>query len=136
MLLGFSLAVLSAAVFKNEPSVTSGAAIIIIFALPLFDTTFSALRRMLSGKSPFSPDRKHLHHRLVDAGLSHKRASLLLSLLGGGFSSLGALVFERGVEPICFILSILLIFAVISVIIISTEKPQGDKKGDENYEKG
>lgn len=135
MLLGFSLAVLSASVLRGSPSFISALSLSLVFALPLFDTSFAALRRMLRGKSPFSPDREHLHHRLVDGGLSHGRASLLLSLLGGGFSSLGALVFSVGVAPVCFILLILLIFASASVIIIATAKPKSDKK-DEKYEKG
>ena len=128
MCLGFSLAVLSAGVFRGSPSPLSAVSVILIFALPLFDTAFAAARRILRGKSPFAPDREHLHHKLVDAGLSHGRASFLLSLLGGGFSSLGALIFRIGLAPICFILLILLIFASASVIIISTAKPKSDKK--------
>ena len=135
MLLGFSLAVLSASILRGSPSFIPALSISLIFALPLFDTSFAAFRRILRGKSPFSPDREHLHHRLVDGGLSHGRASFLLSLLGGGFASLGALIFNVGASQIGFILLILLIFASASVIIIAMAKPKSDKK-DENYEKG
>ena len=46
--------------------------------LPLFDTAFAFGRRMLSGRSPFSSDRGHIHHRLMDAGMSHRQSVLVL----------------------------------------------------------
>ena len=128
MLLGFSLSVCSADVFASEPSTSSFASILLIFALPIFDTASAALRRTLRGKSPFSPDREHLHHKLVDGGMSHSQASLLLSLIGGSFASVGALVFSLGLTSIFFILLSLLIFVAASVIIISTKRSRSDKK--------
>jgi len=38
--------------------------------VPVFDTAFAFLRRIMNGKSPFTPDRAHLHHRLIDMKLS------------------------------------------------------------------
>ena len=128
MLLGFSLSLCSADVLLSTPSFSSLVSIILIFALPLFDTAYAAARRMLRGKSPFSPDREHLHHKLVDGGMPHGQASLFLSLVGGGFSSLGTLVFSVGLTPIFFILLCLLILVAASVIIISTKRSKSDKK--------
>ncbi|HAN32343.1 MAG TPA: hypothetical protein DCQ06_12175 [Myxococcales bacterium] len=51
--------------------------------LPIFDTLFAFGRRALSGKSPFHSDRGHVHHRLLDAGLSHRQTVLSLYLLCG-----------------------------------------------------
>lgn len=47
---------------------------LLVLALPLFDTLFAILRRIASGKSPMEADRGHLHHRLVDMGLSQKQS--------------------------------------------------------------
>ena len=127
MLLGFSLAVISASIFRASPSPNTAAAILLIFAVPLFDTAFAATRRILKGKSPFSPDREHLHHRLVDAGLSHGRASLLLSLLSGGFSALGSTVATVGASFEGLILSFLLIFPSASVIMMGKRKKRKNK---------
>jgi len=44
---------------------------LIILILPLLDFTLAVLRRLRAGKSPFSADRKHLHHRLQDFGHTH-----------------------------------------------------------------
>jgi UDP-GlcNAc:undecaprenyl-phosphate GlcNAc-1-phosphate transferase len=51
---------------------------ILALGLPIFDTLFSIVRRVLERRSPFSPDRGHVHHRLLAMGLTHKRAVLIL----------------------------------------------------------
>jgi UDP-GlcNAc:undecaprenyl-phosphate/decaprenyl-phosphate GlcNAc-1-phosphate transferase len=52
-----------------------------IMVIPLFDTFRVFFLRVLRGRPPFSSDRQHVHHRLVDLGLSHVTASLILSLV-------------------------------------------------------
>lgn len=49
--------------------------------LPLFDALLAFIRRPLSGRSPFAADREHLHHKLIDRGLSCPAAAGALSLL-------------------------------------------------------
>lgn len=48
------------------------------FALPVMDCLFAIFRRMLRGRSPFSPDMEHFHHRLMAKGLSHGKAVLAM----------------------------------------------------------
>jgi UDP-GlcNAc:undecaprenyl-phosphate/decaprenyl-phosphate GlcNAc-1-phosphate transferase len=50
----------------------------LVLAVPLFDTTWTILRRLRSGRAVFSPDKKHLHHRLIEIGHSHRRAVLIM----------------------------------------------------------
>ena len=49
-----------------------------ILIIPLFDTLRVFTTRMLKGRSPFSPDRTHIHHLLLDYGFSHSQASATL----------------------------------------------------------
>lgn len=63
-----------------------------ILLLPLADFTLAVVRRISAGKSPFSADRKHLHHRLLDMGHSHMQAVLIL-YCWTGVVSLGFLLF-------------------------------------------
>jgi len=49
-----------------------------ILVIPLLDFGLAVVRRLRAGKSPFSADRKHLHHRLLDMGHSHLHAVLIL----------------------------------------------------------
>ena len=89
LFLGFSLGVFSLPLVSVRGS---GAflPVLIVFALPLTDTAFAVLRRLAKGRSPFSSDRGHFHHRLVDHGFTHGEASLLLSLTALALASVGA----------------------------------------------
>ena len=50
---------------------------LVIVLLPLADLSLAVIRRLRAGKSPFSPDRKHLHHRMLDLGHSDRDAVLI-----------------------------------------------------------
>ncbi len=49
-----------------------------VLALPFVDLLLAVVRRVSRGRSPFAPDKQHLHHRLLEMGHSHRRAVLLL----------------------------------------------------------
>ena len=53
---------------------------LLILAVPILDITFSSLRRILKGTSPFVADAEHIHHKLLHLGLSQNKAVLLLVL--------------------------------------------------------
>lgn len=52
-------------------------AVAVLF-LPLYDTTTVFLRRILRGRSPFSPDKTHVHHQLLHLGLNHSATTAIL----------------------------------------------------------
>ncbi len=56
-------------------STTKVGTLIVVLGLPLIDTGYTVIRRLLSGKSPVWGDRGHLHHKLLDLGLSKKQVS-------------------------------------------------------------
>lgn len=60
-----------------------------LFAIPVMDTLFVMLRRMLSGKSPFNPDRMHLHHLLQGLGLGVSGTICVILLLAVGIAGTG-----------------------------------------------
>jgi len=49
-----------------------------VLAIPLVDLTLAVVRRVKAGRSPFAPDKMHLHHRLLEIGHSHRRAVLII----------------------------------------------------------
>ncbi len=63
-----------------------------VLVVPLIDFTMAVTRRILGGRSPFSADRKHLHHRLLDMGHTHFQAVLIL-YLWTVVAAVGALLF-------------------------------------------
>ena len=54
---------------------------ILIFLIPLFDMAYVILVRLLKGLSPFYPDNNHIHHRLMNFGLTHDKAVRFLSVI-------------------------------------------------------
>ena len=85
--------------------------------IPLLDLVMAVIRRVSAGKSPFSPDRKHLHHRLLSLGHSQKKVVLVLYIWVGvaAFGAVGATVLPLGLTAIVF--GVLLIIAVIATVI-------------------
>jgi UDP-GlcNAc:undecaprenyl-phosphate GlcNAc-1-phosphate transferase len=51
---------------------------LLVLGIPIIDTFWIIVRRLASGHSPFTPDRGHIHHRLLDLGLSHRQTVLLI----------------------------------------------------------
>ncbi len=90
MFIGLILA--TASIWTQRKGATAAALLIPILALglPLLDTGLAVIRRVGRGQNPFRADREHLHHRLLDLGLSHRGAVLTLYTLSGIFA-LGAL---------------------------------------------
>ncbi len=83
LFLGYTLSLISVeGMFKMHTAI-SMIVPLIIFALPLADTTFAIIRRLLAGKSPFSADRGHLHHRFVDMGFTQKETVKVLYAICG-----------------------------------------------------
>ena len=56
-----------------------------ILIFPLFDTLRVFITRALSGRSPLSPDRNHIHHLLIDTGFSHMQATSILVFVNMAF---------------------------------------------------
>lgn len=82
-MLGYVLALISVnGVFKTH-TVLSFLIPLSIFGLPLFDTLFAIVRRLIHGKSPFCADRGHIHHRLIDMGFGQKKSVLILYSICG-----------------------------------------------------
>lgn len=78
MLLGFLLAALGTiGVSKGMTAVTLMVPLVAL-GIPTYDTLLAIFRRLLKRKSIFIADKKHLHHRLLDMGLSHSEAVLLV----------------------------------------------------------
>ena len=62
---------------------------ILAFGLPIYDTLFAMIRRKVNGRPIMQADKGHLHHRLLDMGLSQKQAVIIMYFISavlGGFS--------------------------------------------------
>ena len=86
-----------------------------IVALPVFETLSLIARRARMGRSPFSPDRNHLHHLLIDNGLSPRLALLVILVLAGIIFWSGFLISQLGglISGLIFIIAPLAYYALI-----------------------
>lgn len=88
--------------------------LVAILFLPLFDTFRVFFLRLIKGKSPFHPDRNHIHHILIDRGLSHFRASIILSLSNLIFA--GIFIYITSLFNSLYMLLILIAFGVFFLV--------------------
>ena len=86
--------------------------VILLIIYPLADTLRASLIRMYKGRSPFLADRVHLHHRLIDKGLSHYGASTLILMLSISVLLLGFLLSSLFSLSICS----MLIFVYLTIV--------------------
>ena len=77
---------------------------ICILIIPLFDTLRVFFIRMLKRKSPFSPDKKHIHHILIQIGLSHRYASITLYAANIFFIVLAFFLREMEITAFLFVM--------------------------------
>jgi UDP-GlcNAc:undecaprenyl-phosphate GlcNAc-1-phosphate transferase len=96
MFLGYVLATTSIMGSSVKSSTTVAILVpLIALGLPLIDTLFAVVRRFLERRPVFSPDRGHIHHRLLAAGINHRRAVLILYGLSILFTT-GAIAISIG----------------------------------------
>jgi UDP-GlcNAc:undecaprenyl-phosphate GlcNAc-1-phosphate transferase len=72
MFLGYTLALLSIL------GTAKVAVAMLVLGVPIIDAFWIIVRRLAARRSPFSPDRGHIHHRLLDVGLSHRQTVVLI----------------------------------------------------------
>ncbi len=84
---------------------------LLALAVPIVDTAFAIVRRFRSGQPIYLPDRGHLHHRLLDRGLTQRQTVLILYLVSA-FFGVGALA-VAGVNRTASIITLLLIAAAL-----------------------
>ena len=103
------------------------AAALLVLGVPIIDTFYVLLRRVIQRQPPFAPDRGHFHHRLLDVGLSHHQAVLLIYALTLGFGALALLTSGR-TQVLSFVGAVL-IFGVALVVLMQRAKPADEGLG-------
>lgn len=128
--LGFILSSLSIQGMFKTYAILSLAIPFLILGLPIFDTAFAVCRRLLKGKNPMSPDRGHVHHRLIDMGFSQKQTVLILYIVSAILGGAAILLASQGAARALLFVVAVVIVAVIVVNIyraISSFKKKNDE---------
>jgi UDP-GlcNAc:undecaprenyl-phosphate GlcNAc-1-phosphate transferase len=116
LFLGYCISILSLLGLYKSVTLFSFIVPIIILGVPIFDTTFAIIRRIVNKKPISSPDKSHLHHRLLAVGFSHRKTVLLIYGFGI-FFSVNALLFSKST----FWTSMVILFGLILVTEIVAE---------------
>src|ERR687890_1555750 len=90
---------------------------IAVLSIPFIDLVMAVVRRSLRGRSPFSPDKMHLHHRLLALGHSHRRAVLVMYFWAAllSFGAVG-LSITGGTAELVLAIGLLLVVGVVVVL--------------------
>lgn len=108
--LGFILATMSIQGLFKFYTIISFAVPFLMLGLPIFDTCFAVFRRLSKGQNPMSPDRSHVHHRLIDMGCNQKQAVAILYVISA-ILGLSAVVLTTSGELKAMVLLIALFIA-------------------------
>ena len=88
-----------------------------ILVVPFADLVLAVIRRTRAGRSPFSPDKQHLHHRLLEIGHSHRRAVLIM-WLWAGLIAFGGVVASLYASRVTLVLLVVWVVATVALTFV------------------
>jgi UDP-GlcNAc:undecaprenyl-phosphate/decaprenyl-phosphate GlcNAc-1-phosphate transferase len=86
--IGFLLSALALQGAQKAPTIVAVAIPVVSFGLPILETSLSVMRRLISGRPVFTADREHIHHKLLDLGMSHRQVVIVLYAVSALFAML------------------------------------------------
>lgn len=106
MFLGYILAAVSILGTVKSAATIALVVPIVALGLPIMDTAFAIIRRYSNGRPIFKPDKGHLHHRLLEMGLTQKQAVLLMYVISGclGLSAIALTEVNKGFGAVIILL--------------------------------
>jgi UDP-GlcNAc:undecaprenyl-phosphate/decaprenyl-phosphate GlcNAc-1-phosphate transferase len=121
-LLGFAIAVLSVRTTQSPGSPVSSALPVLLLALPILDTASVMVQRISEGRSPFSADKNHIHHKLLALGLGHHEAVMVIYVIQAAlFVAAYFLRFES--DPL--ILGVVTAFFITAITVLQVAARSG-----------
>ena len=131
--MGFIISIITLLEFKG-PALTSFFVPIMILGIPILDTLFAIIRRLLKGHPPFKADKQHLHHQLLGMNFSQRTTVLIIygiNLLFAAASILYTIKDPVLGKIIYIIIFIIVLWFVLHTTIISDKTPSRTKKIEE-----
>ena len=128
--MGFIIAIISLLEFKG-PALISFFVPVTILGIPILDTLFAIIRRLLKGQPPFQADKQHLHHQLLGMNLSQTTTVLIIYLVDLLFASasIAYTLYQSKIAQIIYIIIfIIVVWFVLHTTIISDKNPERTKE--------
>jgi len=131
--LGFVLACISIQGVMKMYALVSFVVPVLILGLPVFDTLFAIIRRVLKGKPIMSPDRGHLHHRLLDMGFSQKQTvAILYTLTSVLCLTAVVMALKDAFRGLILILAVVVILLVSLLVMAPKDKENAETEENTN----
>ena len=99
---------------------------LVVLAIPLVDLVMAVVRRVKAGRSPFSPDKLHLHHRLLEIGHTQRRAVLLI-YFWSALLAFGGVAMSIIDDPLR-VLSVVAALAAIAIVLSSVPRLRASRR--------
>jgi UDP-GlcNAc:undecaprenyl-phosphate GlcNAc-1-phosphate transferase len=105
---------------------------LLVLSVPIIDTFWIIVRRLSEHRSPFSPDRTHIHHRLLDLGLSHRQTVLVIYGICLALAVLSLLL--SGVTQVYAFVGVFVAFGLVLFVPTRGDFDRPDELEAEAYE--
>ncbi|WP_077369523.1 glycosyltransferase family 4 protein [Anaerosalibacter sp. Marseille-P3206] len=113
LFLGFMLSIISIEGVMKSVATIAIVVPIIILGLPIFDTTFAIFRRLLNGRPIMEADKGHLHHKLLQRGLSQRQTVLILYAISAVFGFSAVLIAKANSKQAVIIAGIVIVLTIL-----------------------
>ena len=117
MFLGFFVAFLLIITSQGHNQIIHPVLTIWCVTLPVFDITSVVIRRILRGINPFKPDRRHVHHILLELGFSNISTTLIIIIISAVLNSFGIIIFYLS-GPFPTLISFILLLCAYVIFMI------------------
>jgi UDP-GlcNAc:undecaprenyl-phosphate/decaprenyl-phosphate GlcNAc-1-phosphate transferase len=107
LFIGFMLSALALQGAQKAPTIIAVAIPVVSFGLPILETALSIVRRFLGGRPVFTADREHIHHKLLQRGLSHRQVVITLYAVSALFALLSLFLLWPTGEMLGLVLAVL-----------------------------
>ena len=122
LLLGYVLSTVSVLGLFKFYTVVTFVVPVLALAVPLSDTIFAFVRRIVHGQSPFQADRGHFHHKLMDLGLNQKQAVAILYAVSAALGLAAVTLTTSGMARVLLLILALAIAVSVWAYVESTVK--------------
>lgn len=132
--LGFTLGVISIQGTLKSYAAISITIPLLVLGLPLFDTIMAIFRRIQQGKSIMQADRGHLHHRLIDMGLSQRQSVVIMYTASAALGLCAIVLADRGALSAIILLISVAIFVIGGARYMSDLSSNNDETDEDEGE--
>lgn len=120
--LGFTMSIVSILGFAKGYTMIAIVAPVLVLGVPIFDTLFAMIRRILKGQPPLKPDGAHIHHRLIKKGFSQRQAVLILYTITSMLCIVAVSIISADIWKLIILIVMSILFIIFGLISIKKQK--------------